>query len=445
MSWPVASRVLFQAVLACLCGGLLWLAWKTGTDGLERRERRLVAVGFLLRALGGVALFWISFVGLDVARSLQIGNGLWFFALDAAGYLKRGGEAAAAGPLAIAALPGGGPSAFFVQVLSVLMVFIGCGAGAGLLLNGGSFLAGNMALARWGEALGRNGRPPLTFALVTVSLSPSWILWATQPLKDALFVGLVLIWFFASASWLRLTREPTAPIQRIVGWSFGLAAVVYAIAGIRAYIALMLWVGLGAGLLLRLVQRPVRGRLRRTAGQWFLWILLAGVVRLSANLSASDLQDAQRGFIEAGGTTAIHPPDAAAVALFLPRFVGDALGLFSIGGGRGLWAFAEVDTLFFLAAAIVSGVLATRAVRGARRLTPVALQVLVSVLLITVGLSSVVTNFGTLFRLRGLILVCLACLPLAATEDPEKDGSSGGPRGAPQGSDLVAGSRGTPV
>jgi hypothetical protein len=427
MSWPVPFHVLFEAVSACLGGGLLWLAWKYGTDGLEIEERGVAAIGFLLRALAGVTLFWISFVGLDIGRSLQIGDGLWLFALDATEYLKRGRDAAAAGLLASAALPKGGPSVFFVQVLSVLMVFIGSGAGAGLLLNCGSFLVGNVALARWCRAVGRNGRPALTFALVTVSLSPSWILWATQPLKDAFFVGLVLVWFFASACWLRNVLEPESAARETLTWSLGLTALISAIAGIRPYVALMFWAALGAGLFLGSVRCSGRRRLRTVAGPWLLWILLAGVVLPAAPAAFVDVQDARRRFIEVGGATAIYPPSAAGVALFLPRFVGQALGLFSIGGGRGFWAFAEVDTLFFLAATIVSGVLATRAVRRARRLPPVALQVLVSALLVTIGLSSVVTNFGTLFRLRETILVCLACLPLAAMDRAEGAREGGDP------------------
>ncbi len=91
-------------------------------------------------------------------------------------------------------------------------------------------------------------------------------------------------------------------------------------------------------------------------------------------------------------------------ALFVPRFVGQELGLFRIAGGRGFCAFADLDTLFLVGAAVV-----------------------------TCGLAYVVTNFGTLFRLREMVLVCLAVLPLAATEparlDVGDDGSSGRPSG----------------
>ncbi len=34
-------------------------------------------------------------------------------------------------------------------------------------------------------------------------------------------------------------------------------------------------------------------------------------------------------------------------AMFLPRMVGEALGLIRVGGGRGLWIFAETDTFLF--------------------------------------------------------------------------------------------------
>ncbi|HET8773770.1 MAG TPA: hypothetical protein VFP80_08270, partial [Thermoanaerobaculia bacterium] len=85
----VIVQLLFTAV-ACL--GL----WR-----LCRTQPKIVIAGFLVRALVGQALFWISYLRLPVARSLQLGNGFWFFAVDGPFYLGYAAELAARGPAAI--------------------------------------------------------------------------------------------------------------------------------------------------------------------------------------------------------------------------------------------------------------------------------------------------------------------------------------------------------
>src|ERR1041385_1146655 len=52
------------------------------------RASLIIAAGFLLRAFAGQALFWISYLRLPIARPLQLGDGLWFFAVDGAFYVQ---------------------------------------------------------------------------------------------------------------------------------------------------------------------------------------------------------------------------------------------------------------------------------------------------------------------------------------------------------------------
>jgi hypothetical protein len=520
MHWSEAVSLAVKLLAACVCGVGLWWAWKASLRELGGFERGALTLGFALRAIGGVSLFWVSYLSLGVGRSFQVGGGLWWFALDGYEYMRLARQAVASGPLGIATLSTTTPSVIFVQTLATLMAILGIGVGAGLLLNCVSFLAGNLLLASWGREVEGKGREALAFAVFTVSLCPSWILWATQPLKDALFVALVLTWFFVSALWLGGDASRVASVRRRLGTIVILGVLLYAVAGIRAYFAVFLWVGLGAGLFLRSM-RGTRERLGQIAVEWCVWALLSQVIVLSAapyiprparwliaknwtshqekGVSRDDsigvaARDAKRGFVQAGGATRILPGIAAEVpaapgkvaalggrvqggsvvkdggsggkalsrpstaaepaapsgqeaarggasrdagesmppreidrsdtlrslvvglaALFLPRVAAEALGLLHIGGGQGFWAFAEVDTLFFTLAAVVSGVLTIRAFRRSRMLTAAALQVIVSACVVIAALAFVVTNFGTLFRLREMVLVCFAVLPLAAS------------------------------
>src|SRR5437899_3192094 len=74
--------VLIQAVLLAAVGFGLYRLWQAASPS-ERWLRYVVAAGFLSRAILGQALFWISWGRLPIARNLQVGNGLWFFAVDA--------------------------------------------------------------------------------------------------------------------------------------------------------------------------------------------------------------------------------------------------------------------------------------------------------------------------------------------------------------------------
>jgi len=99
--------------------------------------------------------------------------------------------------------------------------------------------------------------------------------------------------------------------------------------------------------------------------------------------------------------------------LVLPRVIGERLGLFHIGGGRGFLWFADVDTFAFdviLLFALL--VLASRSRTTWRN--PLTWLVLAITLLIFGPLAYSISNFGTLFRLREMIYLGLLLIPLAA-------------------------------
>ena len=100
---------ILQAMLLIAAGVGLLRLWRAARP-VERWLRWVVTVGFLSRLIFGQVLFWISWGHLPVARGLQLGNGLWFFALDALGYYRTAASTAADGLWAIVTLPRTVPS-----------------------------------------------------------------------------------------------------------------------------------------------------------------------------------------------------------------------------------------------------------------------------------------------------------------------------------------------
>ena len=103
------------------------------------------------------------------------------------------------------------------------------------------------------------------------------------------------------------------------------------------------------------------------------------------------------------------------IALTLPRAIAVRLDLLDIRGGRGLWAFADLDTLFFDATLILAIVSLVVAFRRGTVATPLMVLVLFTTFAIGGGLAYVVSNYGTLFRLREMIWICLALIPFVVS------------------------------
>jgi hypothetical protein len=108
-------------------------------------------------------------------------------------------------------------------------------------------------------------------------------------------------------------------------------------------------------------------------------------------------------------------------AAFLPRTLAQSLGLLTIEGGRGLWLVADADTLMFDALLIFVIVFCVRQLRVQRmRVAPAMVLVFVSMLAIGGPLIYIVSNFGTLFRLRQMITLQLCLIPLVMTVTPRR-------------------------
>jgi len=104
----------------------------------------------------------------------------------------------------------------------------------------------------------------------------------------------------------------------------------------------------------------------------------------------------------------------------VPRSLGERLGLFRIGGGQGMFWFTELDTLVF--DAILLWALVALAMRfSASWRNPMVWFLALLTLLVALPLAYTVTNYGTLFRLRAMVYVALAVIPIALAISMRRD------------------------
>jgi hypothetical protein len=103
---------------------------------------------------------------------------------------------------------------------------------------------------------------------------------------------------------------------------------------------------------------------------------------------------------------------AGVSAMVLPRAVGNRLGLVDIRGGRGLFLFAEVGTIWFDGMmALVAVAIYTSVRRGTWR-SPVVWMVFAVAVTLGGILAYTVSNFGTFFRHRDMVMMLLALVPV---------------------------------
>src|SRR5258706_10474731 len=223
---------LVQVVLSSIAGFAIFRLWRRITAS-GRTVFWLVTTGLLVRAIGGVVAFWMSYLGLPIARSLQIGRGLWVFAVDAMTYVQFAFFYADHGLRAILLIDRSLPAPFFIQMLAGAMLCFGSVVSVAILLNLAAYLGCCAIVLSFGGAT----RRPAVFAIAVLSLSPSAIVWALQPLKDVTFLFLVMAFFGAARVWQQLWKNETSRNQVVQGviWSVILAALMYGISGVRWY------------------------------------------------------------------------------------------------------------------------------------------------------------------------------------------------------------------
>jgi len=105
---------------------------------------------------------------------------------------------------------------------------------------------------------------------------------------------------------------------------------------------------------------------------------------------------------------------AGTAAMVLPRAIAQRLGILDVRGGRGLWLFVEVDTIAFDVVLVFCFAAVIGAVRRRELRAPVFWLILTVTVVVGGLLAYTVSNFGTLFRHREMVLLGLLLLPLAA-------------------------------
>jgi hypothetical protein len=447
--------------LGCAALYALW-RWTTRGGG---RAAAIVTGGLLLRAIVAQTLFWISWLRLPVARSLQLGDGFWFFAIDGPGYIEWGTR------FVRHTLPESYPSRFFVQLLGVFVALFGAFASTAILLNCLAYLATCavvIAIAR------KKTSGALLFTLAAIAFGPSMILWSLQPLKDTLFALLVTATVGACAWW----KDAATPLTRAAS-AVAMIPLAYAIASLRWYFAVFLWGAWGLYAIWVVAKSP--RKLRASAGAVVVFLLLGGAIAFGAH---DDLPALWRGspveriahsattFGSVPGATTIRPGErvqatppppvaqpqpiprpapapqpmppptplpaapstpppsspqpaaqpakieasrfvADAAATFLPRFIAQPLGLMQVGGGRGFWLLVDADTLVFDLVVLFAIVYAVRA----RARTPLFLMLVLLFVMTALPMVYVVNNFGTLFRLREMLYLLAALVPVTIARD----------------------------
>ena len=484
-----AAIQLLLTAIACFALWRLWRAFASNAGG-DRAFTRIVAAGFLVRALAAQVLFWISYLRLPLLRSLQLGDGFWFFAADGPGYLAWANVLLHHGmesPLSLHTIY---PSRTFVELLVLFVAAFGSVASVAILLNCAAYLATCMLLLR----IGTPPRLPRLVALVAISFGPGTVLWSLQPLKDTLFLFLVVAFVSACFAWQESwQRNPTAARSRVIALAAAILFLIYALAGLRWYFAAIIWVS--SALFFFLAALPAPRRMRAMLYGIALFAFMAASVRLGSGsdivpfLRSFDRPGAgvaahvssvpkfvsrvRRGFEKTGGATTIGRPPAVATstpavapvqspprakpiggpaatstvaivatppprapvaappsqpalpqttrgrmitgaaATLLPRAFAQRAGLIDVRGGRGLWLFADFDTVVFELMLLFALTYCTMTLRSGRaRVTPLFVLLLLVFVVTAIPLMYSVSNFGTLFRLRQMLYTLMVLMPL---------------------------------
>ena len=435
----------------------------------------IFGLGIAIRGVLGSAMFLISFFELPILKSLQIGGGFWALAPDARVYFHLAQATLVEG---IWSGGTGAPSPAYIRALGAWFSVAGAKPGTAVLFNIMCYAAAVFALSRfYWRGDGRRS----TIPFVAITFSPVLLLSSSQVLKESLFELLIVVACVAAVRGLAAAMHSHSLSRVLANTCLGCVAIAL-IAGIRAYFAFILWMGAAGAMLICAIEgrrRLLRTAASGCAVLVVLWMasaagaadyysyyrdLAARATGLrfpqigmfggaapggaapggAAPAPAGGVQGVEvmtgtlvtlrRGFEQAGGATNLSASEpgntrasvmstlgdvgVGALVLVVPISILQLTPLVTFGGGRGFLFLTDVDTLF-MDAMIVAGVLfvyrqLSRELLNAPVLTFLIVTACVSGLL----LAYVVTNYGTLFRLRLMFSSPLWLLPLAVSGRP---------------------------
>jgi hypothetical protein len=463
-------RLLIVAAVVAALAGTVWWIWR-----VRPVAGRIVAVGVVLRVTGGLATFAISYWRLPIFADLHQDPGFWDLAPDAAFYYSLASRAARSG---LELIDWGGPSPLYVWLLALALRLFGDTPATSILLNLIGYVASCALLTRFLAA----PSPPVTaraaiVTLASITFSPILLLSGTQALKDNVFSTLVVLALTGAALAL---GHPAHRLAVLLGGGM-LWTSLFAIAGIRFYYALFLWAVVTGVLVLFIVHPGWTGlgaRLIRAAGlPVLLWTaLMSGggpyyhtftaplrdISLLPSSWRAADraspvdiggevvarMDEARSNFIRAGGATNVGAtpraqqrrrdvPDAGPGVrerlessvvglslLVLPVSLLRALSVVDFSGGRGLLFVADIDTVFTVAMALAGLACVVGCWADARRNVPFVACAGLLAVATALSMAYVVTNYGTLWRLRLMMAMPLWLLPLALSRLPSSPHST---------------------
>jgi hypothetical protein len=469
--FPFLTAVVVQTLLATAAGWILWKGWRH-LAGRDFAVGWIVGVGLIIRALGSQVLFWVSYLRLPIARQLQDGDGFWKFAIDSHIYFGESWILLGKGWHSLILVNRSLPSPAFLQILAVFLLLFGTVVSVGAFLNLFAYWACCEAVLRLGRLDGPSRRPTL-IALAALSFSPSLVLWSTQPLKDALFLSVVALFVVACVQWRKGWLAGDARWGSLISPFVLFLLTLYVIVGIRWYFGVLMCIASFPFLLVTVVasrRRVVSGIVNALVFLLMLQMVVfiggpylpAPVVRFlkgsaapreTANDLVTAVEKSRRGFDASGGKSQIQEGEvlanvdrtikpegeteteaatglqaqpagtvprstigrivAGVVAVVVPRFISESLGIIHVGGG-GLWPVVEADTLLFdmLLIVVIFNVVSAASAGGLR--DPSFWLVALMTGGIAILLTYTISNFGTLFRHRSMILLGLALL-LAVT------------------------------
>ena len=431
--WAFAAVVLFSVLAA---GDRLlrdrWLFW-------------ILALSTVLKLALAFGLFYVSYWGLPVFRSMQMGGGFWTFSPDSILYDQFGRQVIDAWrfgqeyPALILWEAVRAPSVLTGAVyyllgatpLNMLVLNVALASStvilAALLIR--RFAARPMQI-RWGTAL--------------VAFWPSLMVWCTQLLKDPVMIFLMVCALYLAVGLSTAERE----VDRAEGWRWmALGLVTFPIWFLRYYIDLALVGAAFGATVASLVWQSDRLAARRPAAVCvvaLLGSLVAGQAEILLYRSSSagsteqiardlgrglsslprvpeTLGGMRRGIVAEGG--AVVDPEvrigtAGEMIRYLPRglavlyFAPFPWEWFDTGGSTGAFRiFATLETLVMYI--LFPSVIASIGAVVTRRDTRLWLMALF-ISLPAAAFSVAIPNLGTLFRLRLHVFIPLIIL-LAAT------------------------------
>jgi hypothetical protein len=434
----------------CLIAVCRWIGRRDPVAG------GIVQTGLALRLWAGLVVFWISYLDLPILSGLHTGGGFWLLASDARTYFSIAAGAAENGLHTVA---WGSPSPAFIRLLGLWMSVLGVSPASGLLLNATAYMGiAAIIVAICSRDRSVTGQRAMRLPLFAFSFCPGLLLFSTQALKDQVFC--LVLTAGCAAAWLFLTPLASGTAKsfsdRTAGGLVLMGAVIFMVAGIRAYVALIMIGMVSLVLALFAIRRPwklIPSRLfvslvllalfwipfKSGAEAYYSYYedQIAGVlgVKSGKQTGFEAIAIAREGFSEAGGATNVSkrqkPLNADAgwleragrqaqeltvglSLLFVPVSLLSWTSVVNMQGGRGLLGVTDIDTLFLDFTIVAIGLFMVRAWWPERANLAYFVFTLGLSLVLTVLMAYVVTNFGTIFRLRVIAIMILWLLPLAA-------------------------------